>query len=160
MLWAGRLLTFRADAKPTRTMASLPVQIGPLWLAKNNVLPSPRGGWTLTPSSVKMAKPCSPMATLGEVDNDNKVTQAIAELIRLHDDVLARVFALQTLLQELDLVSPDQVQDRTEQFRRQFASDLEARLAALQEKTVGKRFSSGNGFSMNLKSHSDRQRSE
>jgi hypothetical protein len=76
------------------------------------------------------------MAMLGEVDNDNKVTQAIAELIRLHDDVLARVFALQSLLQELDLVSPDQVQDRTEQFRRQFASDLEARLAALQEKTL------------------------
>jgi hypothetical protein len=69
------------------------------------------------------------------VYDDKEFTQAIAELIRLHDDVLARVFALQKLLQELDLVSPDQVQELTEQFRKQFASSLEARLAALQEKT-------------------------
>jgi hypothetical protein len=76
------------------------------------------------------------MAKLGKVYKDKEVTQAIVELIRLHDDVLARVFALQTLLQELDLVSRDEVQDRTDQFRKQFASNLEARLAALQEKTV------------------------
>jgi hypothetical protein len=53
-------------------------------------------------------------------------------LIRLHDDVLARVFALQTLLQDLALISPDEVDQRTEQLRKQFASDLEARLAARQ----------------------------
>ncbi len=34
--------------------------------------------------------------------DDKELSQSIAELIRLHDDVLARVFALQTLLQDLD----------------------------------------------------------
>jgi predicted methyltransferase len=68
--------------------------------------------------------------------NDCKeVTQAIAELIRLHDDVLARVFAVQTILQDLGLVSPNEVQLRTEELRRDFAKDLEARLAALEKKT-------------------------
>jgi hypothetical protein len=64
--------------------------------------------------------------------DDKELSQSIAELIRLHDDVLARVFALQTLLQDLDLISPDDVERRTEQFRKQFALDLEARLAARQ----------------------------
>ena len=67
--------------------------------------------------------------------NNVDVTQAVAELIQLHDDVLARLFAIQTLLQDLELISPEQVQRRTDQFRKQFAADLEARLAALQEKT-------------------------
>ncbi len=67
--------------------------------------------------------------------DDKELSQSIAELIRLHDDVLARVFALQTLLQGLDLISSDEVERRTEQFRKQFALDLEARLAALQAKT-------------------------
>ncbi len=67
--------------------------------------------------------------------DDKELSQSIAELIRLHDDVLARVFALQTLLQGLDLISSDEVERRTEQFRKEFALDLEARLAALQAKT-------------------------
>ena len=67
--------------------------------------------------------------------DDKELSQSIAELIRLHDDVLARVFALQTLLQDLDLISPDEVERRTEQFRKQFALDLEARLVARQAKT-------------------------
>jgi hypothetical protein len=67
--------------------------------------------------------------------DDKEPSQSIAELIRLHDDVLARVFALQTLLQDLDLISPDEVERRTEQFRKQFALDLEARLVARQAKT-------------------------
>jgi hypothetical protein len=67
--------------------------------------------------------------------DDKELSQSIAELIRLHDDVLARVFALQTLLLDLDLISSDEVERRTGQFRKQFASDLEARLAALQAKT-------------------------
>jgi hypothetical protein len=67
--------------------------------------------------------------------DDKDLSQSIAELIRLHDDVLARVFALQTLLQELTLISPDEVERRTEQFRKQFAVDLEARLVARQAKT-------------------------
>ena len=62
--------------------------------------------------------------------DDKELSQSIAELIRLHDDVLARVFALQTLLQDLELISPDEVERRTEQFRKKFALDLEARLAA------------------------------
>jgi hypothetical protein len=62
--------------------------------------------------------------------DEKDLSQSIAELIRLHDDVLARVFAMQTLLQDLDLISLDEVERRTEQFRKQFASDLEARLAA------------------------------
>ena len=66
--------------------------------------------------------------------DDKEPSQSIAELIRLHDDVLARVFALQTLLQDLDLISPDEVERRTEQFRKQFALDLEARLVARQAK--------------------------
>ena len=40
--------------------------------------------------------------------NNKDVTHDIAELIRLHDDVLARVFALQTLLQDLGVLSPEQ----------------------------------------------------
>ena len=68
--------------------------------------------------------------------NDTEVNQAVAELIRLHDDVLARLFAMQTLLQDRDLISPEEVQRRTEQFRKQFGADLEARFAARQEKTV------------------------
>jgi Tfp pilus assembly protein PilP len=67
--------------------------------------------------------------------DDIELSQSIAELIRLHDDVLARVFALQTLLQDLALISPDAVERRTEQFRKQFALDLEARLTARQAKT-------------------------
>jgi hypothetical protein len=67
--------------------------------------------------------------------DDNELSQSIAELIRLHDDVLARVFALQTLLQDLDLISPDEVERRTEQFQKQFALDLEARLDACHRKT-------------------------
>jgi hypothetical protein len=66
--------------------------------------------------------------------NDKEFSQSIAELIRLHDDVLARVFALQTLLQDLNLISADEVERRTEQFRKQFALDLEARLVARQAK--------------------------
>jgi hypothetical protein len=65
---------------------------------------------------------------------DKDVTQDIAELIRLHDDVLARVFALQTLLQDLGVLSPANVQQRAEQLRKQFARDLEARLGA-EERT-------------------------
>jgi hypothetical protein len=67
--------------------------------------------------------------------DDEEFSQSIAELIRLHDDVLARVFALQTLLQDLTLISPEEVERRTEQFRKQFALDLEARLVARQAKT-------------------------
>ena len=67
--------------------------------------------------------------------DDKELSQSIAELIRLHDDVLARVFALQTLLQDLELISPEEVERRSEQFRKQFASDLEARLAAHQART-------------------------
>ena len=67
--------------------------------------------------------------------DDKELSQSVAELIRLHDDVLARVFAMQTLLQDLNLISADEVQRRTEQFRKQFALDLEARLAARQAKT-------------------------
>jgi hypothetical protein len=67
--------------------------------------------------------------------DDKELSQSIAELIRLHDDVLARVFALQTLLQDLELISPDEVERRTEQFRKKFALDLEARLAARQGRT-------------------------
>jgi hypothetical protein len=66
--------------------------------------------------------------------DDKDLSQSIAELIRLHDDVLARVFAMQTLLQDLDLISLDEVERRTEEFRKQFASDLEARLAARERK--------------------------
>jgi hypothetical protein len=52
----------------------------------------------------------------------------IADLIRLHDDVLARVFALQTLLQDLGVLSPERVQKRAEELKKQFALDLETRL--------------------------------
>ena len=62
--------------------------------------------------------------------NKKDVTQDIAELIRLHDDVLARVFALQTLLQDLGVLSPEKVQQRADELRKQFALDLEARLGA------------------------------
>ncbi len=99
-------------------------------------LTTPIGGGRSPQQVLNLSDSRPSMSELGKVYNDKEVTQAIAELIRLHDDVLARVFALQTLLQELDLVSRDEVQDRTDQFRRQFASNLEARLAALQEKTV------------------------
>src|ERR1700722_12881078 len=58
----------------------------------------------------------------------------MAELIRLHDDVLARVFALQTLLQDLELLWPKQVQRRTEELRKQFAANLEFQLATLPKK--------------------------
>jgi hypothetical protein len=67
--------------------------------------------------------------------DDNDLSQSIAELIRLHDDVLAHVFAMQTLLQDLDLISPAEVEQRTEHFRKKFALDLEARLAARQRQT-------------------------
>ncbi len=66
---------------------------------------------------------------------EKELSQSIAELIRLHDDVLARVFAVQSLLQDLELISPDEVERRTERFRKEFALDLEARLAARQAKT-------------------------
>ena len=62
--------------------------------------------------------------------NKKDVTQDIADLIRLHDDVLARVFALQTLLQDLGVLSPEEVQQRAEQLRKQFALDLETCLGA------------------------------
>jgi hypothetical protein len=62
--------------------------------------------------------------------NNKDVTQDIADLIRLHDDVLARVFALQTLLQELGVLSPERVQRRVTELKKQFALDLEARLGA------------------------------
>jgi hypothetical protein len=70
-----------------------------------------------------------------DMKDDKELRQSIAELIRLHDDVLAHVFAMQTLLQDLDLISSDEVERRTEQFRKQFASDLEARLAVRQRKS-------------------------
>jgi hypothetical protein len=66
---------------------------------------------------------------------EKELSQSIAELIRLHDDVLARIFALQTLLEDLEVLSPKQVQQRTDELRKQFAADLEARFAAHQEKT-------------------------
>jgi len=66
-----------------------------------------------------------------EVLKNNKgVKKDIAELIRLHDDVLARVFALQTLLQDRGVLSPENVQLRAEELRKQFALDLETRLSA------------------------------
>ena len=68
--------------------------------------------------------------------DDKELSQSIAELIRLHDDVLAHVFAMQTLLQDLDLISSDEVERRTEQFRKQFALDHEARSTARQRPTV------------------------
>jgi hypothetical protein len=46
-------------------------------------------------------------------------------LIQLHDEVLARVFALQTLLQDLGVLSQEKVQQRAEELRQQFALDLE-----------------------------------
>ena len=60
--------------------------------------------------------------------NSKDVTHDIAELIRLHDDVLARVFALQTLLQDLGVLSPEKLQQRTEELKKRFALDLETRL--------------------------------
>jgi hypothetical protein len=77
----------------------------------------------------------APPETLSEVGrkvlkNNQDVTQDIADLIRLHDDVLARVFALQTLLQDLGVLSPEEVQQRAEKLRKQFALDLETRLVA------------------------------
>lgn len=75
--------------------------------------------------------PCTLSGVGGKVLKNNKdVTQDIAELIRLHDDVLARVFALQTLLQDLGVLSPEQVQQRAERLRKQFTLDLETRLGA------------------------------
>jgi ABC-type dipeptide/oligopeptide/nickel transport system ATPase component len=66
------------------------------------------------------------MTSVPESLNDSQeITQTIAELMRLHYDVLARVFALQTLLQDLDLLSLQQVQRRTEDYRKKFASDRE-----------------------------------
>ena len=62
--------------------------------------------------------------------NKKDVTQDIADLIRLHDDVLARVFALQTLLQDLGVLTPERVQRRVRELKKQFALDLEARLGA------------------------------
>lgn len=70
--------------------------------------------------------------------NNEDVTHAIADLIQLHDEVLARVFAIQTLLEDLGLVSSDEVRQRTEQLRKQFELDLEARFAALEEKSDAK----------------------
>ena len=67
--------------------------------------------------------------------NNQGATQDIAELIRLHDDVLARVFALQTLLQDLGVLSPENVQQRAEELRRQFALDLETRLGAEESRS-------------------------
>lgn len=63
--------------------------------------------------------------------DDCNISQVIAELIRLHDDVLARVFALQTLLQEREVLFDEEVQQRTNELRKRFASDLEARWAKL-----------------------------
>jgi hypothetical protein len=67
--------------------------------------------------------------------NKQDVTQEIGDLIRLHDDVLARVFALQTLLQDLGVLSPEDVQRRAEKLRKQFALDLEARLVAEESRS-------------------------
>ena len=78
----------------------------------------------------ELASKRSPASGGKVLTNDKDVTQDIAELIRLHDDVLARVFALQTLLQDLGVLSPEKVQQRTEHLRKQFARDLEARLGA------------------------------
>jgi hypothetical protein len=64
------------------------------------------------------------------LNNEKDVTPDIVDLIRLHDDVLARVFALQTLLQDLGVLSPEDVQQRAEKLRKQFALDLKTRLAA------------------------------
>ena len=64
------------------------------------------------------------------LNNEKDVTPDIVDLIRLHDDVLARVFALQTLLQDLGVLSPEEVQQRAEKLRKQFALDLETRLVA------------------------------
>ncbi len=73
----------------------------------------------------------------------------MAELIRLHDDVLARVFALQTLLQDLGVLSPKQVQRRTDELKEQFAADLEARLAQKKtDLTPQPRMSGRSSFSM------------
>jgi hypothetical protein len=62
--------------------------------------------------------------------NEQDNTQDIADLIRLHDDVLARVFAIQTLLQDLGVLSPEEVQRRVEKLKKQFTLDLETRLGA------------------------------
>ncbi len=67
--------------------------------------------------------------------NKQDVTQDIADLIRLHDDVLARVFALQTLLQDVGVLSPEEVQQRAEKLRKQFALDLETRLVAEESRS-------------------------
>jgi MEDS: MEthanogen/methylotroph, DcmR Sensory domain len=70
-------------------------------------------------------------------------------LIRLHDGVLARVFALQTVLQDLGVLSPRQVQRRTDELREQFAADLEARLAQKKtDLTPQPRMSGRSSFSM------------
>ena len=51
------------------------------------------------------------------------VNQAIAELVHLHEDVLAHVFAFQTVLQDLGLISASQASDRIGHFRQQFFSE-------------------------------------
>lgn len=72
------------------------------------------------------------------MNDDRELSQSIAELIRLHDDVLARVFALQAVLQDLSLCSASEVQERTDQFRKKFGGDLEARFVALQPAVSGR----------------------
>ena len=75
--------------------------------------------------------------------NKKDVTPDVADLIRLHDDVLARVFALQTLLQDLGVLSPEEVQQRAEQLKKQFALDLETCLGAKESGSGTKSWPTG-----------------
>jgi hypothetical protein len=90
--------------------------------------------------------------------NNTVVDHTVAELIRLHDDVLARLFAIQTLLQDLGLILPEEIERLTEQYRKQFAADLDARFAARQEKTDAAAIHLVPGVDM--KNHSSRREIE
>jgi hypothetical protein len=62
------------------------------------------------------------------------VSQAIAELVHLHEDVLAHLFAFQTLLQDLGLISASQASDRIGHFRQQFSEHSDAGILDLAKR--------------------------
>ena len=66
-------------------------------------------------------------------------SKAIAELIEMHESLMAHVFSIQTFLQDQGLLRPVPVDRRAGKFRKQFAKSRKKQLKRLEKKLSAER---------------------
>jgi hypothetical protein len=132
-------------ASSTQLHSWLPTEPGPLPLVRGI-----RGKTRRLIGAMPIRDYSSTTGIPNSLNDSQEITQATAELVGLHCEVLARVFALQTLLQDLDLLSPQQVQQRTEDFRKKSPQLGKLCCCPMEEDPCSNRFDGGERFSTEL----------